>query len=168
MKKRLLFGLILALGGAGIWLTKTEPAPSSLEISGPFEFNSQDLAKDGFLFSRLQVVESLVGINENSQPYPLLAKSWTVSDDGLVWRFQIRPEVQFHDGSQLTAQAAATALNHALGKPGVIKQVPIKSITAQNDQVVIELNTVYRPLAAVLAHYSLAIAPPALMMPVVT
>ena len=50
MKKRL-FGLILALGGAGIWLTKTEPAPSSLEISGPFEFNSQDLAKDGFLFS---------------------------------------------------------------------------------------------------------------------
>ncbi|TXY74927.1 ABC transporter substrate-binding protein [Vibrio cholerae] len=160
MKKRLLFGLILALGGAGIWLTKTEPAPSSLEISGPFEFNSQDLAKDGFLFSRLQVVESLVGINENSQPYPLLAKSWTVSDDGLVWRFQIRPEVQFHDGSQLTAQAAATALNHALGKPGVIKQVPIKAITAQNDQVVIELNTVYRPLAAVLAHYSLAIASP--------
>ncbi len=111
MKKRLLFGLVLALGGTAFWLAKTEPAPSSLEISGPFEFNSQDLAKDGFLFSRLQVVESLVGINENSQPYPLLAKSWTVSDDGLIWRFQVRPEVQFHDGSQLTAQAAATALN---------------------------------------------------------
>lgn len=41
MKKRLLFGLILALGGAGIWLTKTEPAPSSLEISGPLSLTAK-------------------------------------------------------------------------------------------------------------------------------
>ncbi|MGL4734098.1 MAG: ABC transporter substrate-binding protein [Enterovibrio sp.] len=139
---------------------ETDKPANSLTISGSFEFNSQDLAKDGFLFSRLQVVESLVGISEDSQPYPLLAKSWAMSDDGLVWRFQIRPEVQFHDGSPLTALAAANALNHALNKPGVIRQVPIKAITAQNNEVVVELNAVYRPLAAVLAHSSLAIAAP--------
>ncbi|HGH6013899.1 TPA: ABC transporter substrate-binding protein [Vibrio mimicus] len=160
MKKLMLLSLITVLAGMTFWLTKTESVPTSLEISGPFEFNSQDLAKDGYLFSRLQVVETLVGIDENAQPYPLLAKSWSVSNDGLVWRFTLRSSVQFHDGTPLTAEAAANALNHALSKPGVVKQVPIKSIRAEGDEVVIELNSVYRPMTAVLAHYSLAIASP--------
>ncbi|MEW6750667.1 MAG: ABC transporter substrate-binding protein [Candidatus Latescibacterota bacterium] len=34
---------------------------------------------------------------------PELAQSWTVSEDGRVWTFRIRPGVRFHDGQPLTA-----------------------------------------------------------------
>jgi peptide/nickel transport system substrate-binding protein len=36
---------------------------------------------------------------------PALAESWEVSDDGLDYTFHIRPDVQFHDGTPLNAQA---------------------------------------------------------------
>ncbi|KIE20117.1 hypothetical protein SE23_14395 [Vibrio sinaloensis] len=43
----------------------TQPTSSqALKISGPFEYSSQDLSKDGYMFTRMQVVESLVAINK--------------------------------------------------------------------------------------------------------
>lgn len=42
--------------------------------------------------------------------YGLAAKTVQVSPDGLVYRFAMRPEARFHDGSRLTAQDAAFSL----------------------------------------------------------
>lgn len=162
MKKLLILALVLGVGATLFW-KPSAPTHDTLSISGPFEFNSQDLSKDGFVFSRLQVVESLVGINDDAEPYPLLAQSWQQSDDGLSWTFTLRPNVQFHDGTLLNAQAAAQSLNLALAKPGVIRQVPIQSISALNDRVVITLDRPYRALPSVLAHYSTAIISPSSM-----
>ncbi|NAW88517.1 ABC transporter substrate-binding protein [Photobacterium halotolerans] len=159
MKKILLLTLVVAVGALVFW-PPSSPAHQTLAISGPFEFNSQDMSKDGFLFSRLQVVESLVGINEQAELYPLLADSWQQSADGLSWAFNIRPEVKFHDGSLLTAEAAAQSLNQALAKPGVIRQVPIRSIQARDNQVIITLERPFHALPSVLAHYSTAIVIP--------
>lgn len=36
---------------------------------------------------------------------PALAEKWRVSEDGLTYDFTIRPGVQFHDGTELTAEA---------------------------------------------------------------
>lgn len=36
---------------------------------------------------------------------PVLAESWTTSDDGKVWRFSLRKGVAFHDGTPFTAEA---------------------------------------------------------------
>lgn len=36
---------------------------------------------------------------------PGLAESWSVDDSGLVWTFRLRPDVSFHDGEPLTAEA---------------------------------------------------------------
>jgi len=43
-----------------------------------------------------------------------LAESWTVSDDGLVYTFKLRPNVTFHDGTPLTAQAVADSFARLL------------------------------------------------------
>jgi peptide/nickel transport system substrate-binding protein len=38
---------------------------------------------------------------------PGLAESWEVSDDGLTYTFHMRPDVTFHDGTEVDAEAAA-------------------------------------------------------------
>ncbi len=157
MNKKWILLLLITLVAGVAWYVQPTPKPTTLAISGPFEFNSQDMSKDGFLFSRLQVVEALVGINENAEPFPLLAKSWTQSNDGLQWHFAIRDGIKFHNGAPLTAQVVAESLNAAKNKPGVMKHVPVSSILAKNNDVVITLTKPYRPLPSVLAHYTTSI-----------
>ncbi|MGF1909203.1 ABC transporter substrate-binding protein [Vibrio kasasachensis] len=136
---------------------ETQPA---LKISGPFEFSSQDLSKDGYMFTRMQVVESLVAINKKGQVEPQLAVAWSVSPDDLTWTFELREGVTFHDGSKLDAAAVKNALKNAMAKPGVIKRAPITEIATDGDQLIIQLSKPYNPMLTVLAHYTVAIASP--------
>jgi microcin C transport system substrate-binding protein len=48
--------------------------------------------------------------NEPDAMYGLTARSVRISDDGLTYRFLLRPEAKFHDGSALTAQDVAWSL----------------------------------------------------------
>jgi len=48
--------------------------------------------------------------DEPDAMYGLAAKSVQISDGGLTYRFTMRPEAKFHDGSKLTAQDAAFSL----------------------------------------------------------
>lgn len=49
------------------------------------------------------VNSSLVATDPSGKIVPYLAKSWTVSPDGLIYEFKLRDDVKFHDGSKLTA-----------------------------------------------------------------
>jgi microcin C transport system substrate-binding protein len=49
--------------------------------------------------------------DEPDSLYGLAAKSVRVSDDGLTYRFTLRPEAAFHDGSRITAQDVAFSLS---------------------------------------------------------
>ena len=48
---------------------------------------------------------------------PDLATSWTVSDDGLTYSFNIRENVKFHDGALLTAEDVVASFNHIIFPP---------------------------------------------------
>jgi len=64
-------------------------------------------ASDGesFRISR-QIFEGLVGVEPGTaDPAPLLAESWTQSDDGLSYTFQLKQGVTFHDGTEFNADA---------------------------------------------------------------
>ena len=54
----------------------------------------------------VNVFEGLVGYRPGTlEPAPALAESWSVSDDGRVYTFRLRPRVRFHDGSAFDAEA---------------------------------------------------------------
>ena len=49
------------------------------------------------------VLDTLVEPDENLEMVPALAESWEVSEDGLVYTFDLRDGVTWHDGTPLTA-----------------------------------------------------------------
>ena len=54
--------------------------------------------------------DTLVTYNENNELVGSLAEDWSMSEDGLVYTFQIREGVKFSDGSDLTAEDVAKSL----------------------------------------------------------
>src|SRR5882724_9093093 len=63
--------------------------------------------------------------DEPDAMYGLAAKSVAISPDGLIYRFTLRPEAKFHDGTKLTARDAAFSLNilKTKGHPIITQQV---------------------------------------------
>ncbi|APF40892.1 ABC transporter substrate-binding protein [Neomicrococcus aestuarii] len=64
-------------------------------------------ASDGesFRISR-QIFEGLVGVKQGSaDPEPLLAESWTASEDGMTYDFKLKTGVKFQDGTEFNAEA---------------------------------------------------------------
>ena len=49
------------------------------------------------------IYDSLVMLDENLETVPGLARDWQISDDGLEWTFQLREDVQWHDGVPFTS-----------------------------------------------------------------
>jgi peptide/nickel transport system substrate-binding protein len=64
--------------------------------------------------AQLITQEGLVNLATNGRPVPWLAKSWSISEDGLTWRFALRSGVRFHDGTPLTAEVVRGVLNQQL------------------------------------------------------
>ena len=52
-----------------------------------------------------QIFDSLVYSPEPGVSVPWLAKSWEISDDGLIYTFKLRDDVTFHDGTPFNAEA---------------------------------------------------------------
>lgn len=49
------------------------------------------------------IYETLLTVDENWEIQPMLAESYERSDDGLTFTFHLRPDLVFHDGSELDA-----------------------------------------------------------------
>ena len=62
----------------------------------------------------LHIVEGLVGSRENGSVGPMLASRWSISPDGRVYTFTLRPEVVFHNGAPLTAAEVVWSLQRYL------------------------------------------------------
>lgn len=49
------------------------------------------------------IYEGLLRYDSDLQPMPSLAKSWTVSDDGLTYTFNLEEDVKWHDGAPFSS-----------------------------------------------------------------
>ena len=123
-----------------------------LDIVAPWEIKGPDPATSGYVFSRMRVAETLVDTDNQGQLTPGLASYWEVTDDGLEWRFAIREDAVFHDGSAVTAEAVVNSLDASVAKPGILDTAPITGIEAEGQHVVIRLESAFAPLPALLAH----------------
>ncbi len=66
-----------------------------------------------FVITTAPVVEGLMAWNSNLEAVPLLAESWSISDDFATWTFNIRKGVQFHKGyGEMTAEDVAWSYTH--------------------------------------------------------
>ncbi|PHS05518.1 MAG: ABC transporter substrate-binding protein [Blastopirellula sp.] len=63
----------------------------------------------------VNIFDKLVDYDEETLDLvPSLALSWETSDDGLVWTFDLREGVKFHDGTPFNAEAVAFTINRII------------------------------------------------------
>lgn len=133
-----------------------------LQIVGPWEIGRLEPAATGSLFQRLQVAETLVGADDQGQAVAELAASWSVHDDGLTWRFELRPRARFHDGTAVSAQAVVQSLQWLIKPPGMLAQAQVTRMRALGTHT-LEIQTAqpFAMLPALLAHSSCIVLAPA-------
>ncbi len=98
--------------------------------------------------------DKLVDINQDLQIVPMLATSWTLSNDGKTYTFKLRPNVVFHDGTPFNAEAVKYNFERML-EPGSFRRSEI--ILVQKATVVDPLTVqidLERPSSALLAVLS--------------
>ena len=82
------------------------------------------------------LAEALVSLGDDGHSAPWLAQGWDESPDGLTWRFQLRPDVRFHDGTPLTASEVVTVLTNQLPRFMGRAFEDVESIRAVDDHEV--------------------------------
>lgn len=83
----------------------SRPAPVRLAIgyAGPSSLAGVGGRALGYLISS----ERLVQFRRDGRVEPSLAERWEQSADGLTWRFYLRPNLTFHDGTLIDAEVSA-------------------------------------------------------------
>ena len=107
-RSRILLSILLALAVAGVhaktlrWSTQGDP-----QTMDPYSQNEQ-------LTNNVngQVYEKLVDRDKQLNIVPVLATSWQ-QVSGQVWRFKLRPNVKFHDGTPFTADDVVFSIERA-------------------------------------------------------
>ena len=104
----------LAVAGAAAPASAASTSSSTLRVEADTAFSTFNpfLAYfNGDLNVIGNIYPALTTINEQGQPAPYLATSWSVSANKLTWTFKIRSGLKWSDGTPITAQDAAWTFN---------------------------------------------------------
>lgn len=100
--------IALALPSFGSLAMAEEPVPGGvLKLAFSADPAGFDPARGPSGMSHVvieQVYSTLMSLHPDATPYPDLAESYEMSDDGLTYTFHLRPGVKFHNGDDLTAE----------------------------------------------------------------
>ncbi|WP_298702941.1 peptide ABC transporter substrate-binding protein [uncultured Veillonella sp.] len=95
--------LVVFLGGCR---SSDAVPPNTLRLALEQEPSTLDPAKSSTLpesIVELAVFEGLTRLNDKDLPEPAMAQSWSISADGLVYTFHLRPDATWSDGVPVTA-----------------------------------------------------------------
>ncbi|MGO1296258.1 MAG: ABC transporter substrate-binding protein [Vibrio sp.] len=107
------------------------------------------LSDDAFKLSRWSTAETLTVLDKDGQLQPALATKWHQLSP-TQWRFELRPNVTFHDGTPLNAASVVNALQtatHASPKPRILDGVNL-TVQADGQHAVVVTSEVADPLLA--------------------
>ena len=87
------------------------------------------------------IYENLTRINEDATVSPMLAESWTISDDGKTYTFKLRQGVKFHDGTDFDSGDVKFTYERNAGKDSKNKRkkyfTNMASVAAPNAHTVV-------------------------------
>lgn len=103
---------------------------AQLEVLDPIWTTAYITRTHGYL-----VYDTLFGLDENFEPQPQMVDTWSVSEDGLEWSFNLRPHQKWHDGADVTAADAVASLIRWGARDGVGQSLfsRISEMTATDD-----------------------------------
>lgn len=87
----------------------------------------------------LNVYEGLVKASANADIETAIASNYEISEDGLVYSFEIRDNIYFHNGSKLTVSDVVFSLNKMKELASQSNFANIKEIIAKDNSVIIKL-----------------------------
>lgn len=105
---------------------------SDIESINPYKLVSSNSTEIMY-----NIYEGLVMPSENGDVVPALAKSYSVSEDGLVYEFVIRDNVYFHNGDKLTVEDVIFSLEKMKELKIQSAFLNIKEITKKDDKTVL-------------------------------
>jgi len=135
---------------------------STFTTTDPYDANdtlSQAMAKSFY--------EGLFGFDKDMKLIPVLAESYDVSKDGLVYTIKLRKGVKFHDGTDFKADAVKTSLDRVTNPDNKLKRYGLYNNNIAKTEVVddytarITLKTPFSPFINQLAHPSTVMISPA-------
>ncbi len=106
------------------------------------------------MISGMMIYESLFSWDSKLQPKPQMVQTWGVSDDGLRWRFTLRPGLRFHDGQKVTTTDVIASMQRWMTFDGggmrlAASMVGMEAIDADSFSIV--LKTPFPSMLSVLA-----------------
>lgn len=126
----------IALASAGLLLATSLAAAQSTEIRIGVPLEPPALDPTAGAAEAIDVVvyqnvfEGLTRIDENGAVQPGLASSWTISEDGLTYRFSLNQGVTFHDGTSFEAEDVKFTFDRILAEDSVNAQKALYSSIA--------------------------------------
>jgi len=119
-----------------------------------------------------QIYNGLVRLNDSLHIQPDLAKSWTISEDGKTYKFQLRDDVFFHEsevfGAKKTRKVIASDLEYSFNRlldkkvasPGGWVLQSVENFKAENDSVfVMQLKQPFPPFLGLMSMKYCSVVP---------
>jgi len=162
-KAILAVAIVGGLASGSAWATKdvTIAVGSNFTSLDPYDANdtlSQAVAKSFY--------QGLFGFDKNIKLVNVLAESYTVSKDGLVYTIKLHPGVKFSDGTDFNAAAVKVNLDRASNPDSHLKRYNLfknidKTDVVDANTVKITLKTPFSAFINNLAHPSAVMISPA-------
>jgi peptide/nickel transport system substrate-binding protein len=126
-----------------------------------FTFDPYNTQDDRSIFTEMEVYDRLVKLGSDGKTIePELATAWKIASDGLSATFDLRPNVQFSDGTPLTADDVVYSLTRAADQKGSwgFLLSPVTKVTKVSaSQVKLTLSKPFAPLLPALSTFAASI-----------